>query len=72
MTVAYMARASDGFEPFDQVIGQADDHTPPRAKNTKRSRKKAVEVVEDADDGGEMSMELDDGERRVLSSRARF
>src|SRR5690606_6875485 len=60
-------RKSDGFEPFDEVIGQADGRTPPRPKGKRKSI--AYEDDEDDDDEddeedyddeyGEMSMEVD-------------
>ncbi|KAG0701742.1 Mif2/CENP-C like-domain-containing protein [Suillus ampliporus] len=60
IAVQYVGRDSDEFEPFDELIKQADDRTPPRVK----SRKKRASVVtpipehDDYDENGEMSMEL--------------
>ncbi|OAX41543.1 hypothetical protein K503DRAFT_767558 [Rhizopogon vinicolor AM-OR11-026] len=59
IAVQYVGRDSDEFEPFDELMKQADDRTPPRVK----SRKKRVSVAavpeyDEYDEDGEMSMEL--------------
>ena len=66
MAVAYVDRNSDEFEPFEQVIKQADNRTPPRIK----SKKKRVSValpVEEVDEDGEMSMDLAESEQQQTS-----
>ena len=60
ITVQHVDRKSDGFEPFEEVIQQADKRTPPKAKG--RKRKKPLPVFDVDDENGEMSMELDDSE----------
>lgn len=57
----HVERKSDGFEPFEEIMEQADKRTPPKPKG--RNRKSSVPIQEDeSDEDGEMSMELDDGE----------
>lgn len=71
IAVNYVDHRSDEFEPFEQVMSQADTKTPPRARNQQKGKKKgkAVQpIVEDEDENGEMSMDLDDsgyGESRL-------
>ncbi|KAF8077557.1 Mif2/CENP-C like-domain-containing protein [Lyophyllum atratum] len=58
IAVQHVERKSDGFEPFEDVIQQADKRTPPKPKG--RKRKQSVPVLDDElDEYGEMSMELD-------------
>ncbi|KAI9571275.1 Mif2/CENP-C like-domain-containing protein [Boletus coccyginus] len=57
MAVAYVDRNSDEFEPFEQVIKQADNRTPPRIKS-KKKRVSIAPPVEEVDEDGEMSMDL--------------
>ncbi|KAF8559843.1 hypothetical protein OG21DRAFT_1503063 [Imleria badia] len=59
MAVAYVDRNSDEFEPFEQVIKQADNRTPPRIKSRKK-RMSIAPPVEEVDEDGEMSMDLAD------------
>ena len=61
LTVAYVERNSDEFEPFDQVMRQLDLRTPPKPKmQHKKKRGPKTPIVEPEDDEyGEMSMELD-------------
>jgi centromere protein C len=59
IAVEHVQRKSDGFEPFEDVIGQADKRTPPKVKNTKKKRLVSP-IYEDEDEDGEMSMEMDD------------
>ena len=64
IAVQHVQRKSDGFEPFEEVMQQADGRTPPR-----RRKKKPVVYQEDDgeddqysdedDEYGEMSMQLD-------------
>ncbi|KAI9065444.1 hypothetical protein FKP32DRAFT_495726 [Trametes sanguinea] len=65
LTVDYVDRMSDEFEPFEKVISQADNRTPfrPNLHRKKRGPKTPVvvhEEPEEEDEDGEMSMELDD------------
>jgi len=57
IAVQHVERQSDGFEPFEQVMQQADGRTPPRPKGRKKSL--TVAAQQDDDDGGEESMQLD-------------
>lgn len=62
IAVQHVARQSDGFEPFDQVLQQADGRTPPRPKSKKKSMTAAAHQDEDdygSDNGWEESMQLD-------------
>lgn len=63
MAVAYVDRNSDEFEPFEQVIKQADNRSPPRIKS-KKKRVSIAPPVEDADEDGEMSMDLAESEQQ--------
>ena len=64
IAVRHVERQSDGFEPFEEVMQQADGRTPPRVK---KNRKSSVKYYYDDDeddeeyysDNGEMSMQLD-------------
>ncbi|KAG2103947.1 Mif2/CENP-C like-domain-containing protein [Suillus cothurnatus] len=60
ITVQYVGRDSDEFEPFDEVIKQADDRTPPRVKSRKKKAAVVTPIpeVDEYDEDGEMSMEL--------------
>ncbi|EKM55234.1 uncharacterized protein PHACADRAFT_255701 [Phanerochaete carnosa HHB-10118-sp] len=62
LAVGIIEHDSDGFEPFEKLMGQADLRTPPKPKvQGKRRRPKAPPVVrEEDDDEGEVSMELVD------------
>lgn len=66
MAVAYVDRNSDEFEPFEQVIKQADNRTPPRIKS-KKKRVSIVPPVAEVDEDGEMSMELAESEQQQTS-----
>ena len=65
IAVQHVQRKSDGFEPFEEVMQQADGRTPPRPKG--RKKKSVVYEDDDEDDQysdeddeyGEMSMQLD-------------
>ena len=61
ITVQHVERQSDGFEPFEEVLQQADGRTPPRPKKRRKSLSAAAHQDEDeyGDDGGEESMQLD-------------
>lgn len=58
VTVREVDRRSDGFEPFGELLTQADGLTPPNAR-TKR-RRRFPSLVPEVDENGEMSMDLDD------------
>ncbi|TFY55300.1 hypothetical protein EVJ58_g8336 [Rhodofomes roseus] len=66
MAVAYVDHRSDEFEPFDKVMSQADQRTPPRVQNTRKKRQTPkpktprTPAVQEVDVDGEMSMELED------------
>ena len=62
IAVQHVARQSDGFEPFEQILRQADGRTPPRPKRRKKSLTAAAHQDENdysSDDGWEESMQLD-------------
>lgn len=61
ITVQHVERQSDGFEPFEELLQQADGRTPPRPKKKRKSLSVAPHQDEDeyGDDGGEESMQLD-------------
>ncbi|KAI0950236.1 hypothetical protein AcV7_008770 [Taiwanofungus camphoratus] len=61
IAVAYVDHMSDEFEPFEKVMSQADQRTPPRVQAIRKKRAPKTPVVEESDDeNGEMSMELED------------
>lgn len=67
IAVQYVGRDSDEFEPFDELMKQADDRTPPRVK----SRKKKITApplpeYDEYDENGEMSMELAESEYTIV------
>lgn len=65
MAVAVVEHNSDDFEPFEEVLKQADARTPPRPKiQSRKKRAPKTPVVEepDYDENGEMSMDLVDSE----------
>ena len=62
IAVQHVARQSDGFEPFEQILQQADGRTPPRPKGRKKSLTAAAHQDGNdygSDDGWEESMQLD-------------
>lgn len=60
IAVQHVERLSDGFEPFAEVMGQADRRTPPKPKRRKKSMGVPIRPEDEFDENGEMSMELDD------------
>ena len=66
MAVAYVDRNSDEFEPFEQVIKQADSRSPPRIKS-KKKRVSVAPPVAEIDEDGEMSMDLAESEQWCIS-----
>jgi centromere protein C len=67
IAVQHVERKSDGFEPFEEVMQQADKRTPPKPKG--RKRKSSIPPQEELDEDGEMSMELDDGKSLQVNLR---
>ncbi|KAJ7137942.1 Mif2/CENP-C like-domain-containing protein [Mycena epipterygia] len=61
-------RGSDGFEPFDQLIGQVRDAAPRKRK--KKSVPQDAEEDEDDDEDGEMSMDVDSPVQNYTNNRA--
>jgi centromere protein C len=65
IAVQHVERQSDGFEPFEQILQQADGRTAPRPKGRKKSFTAAAhqdrdqDQDDDSDYGGEESMQLD-------------
>jgi centromere protein C len=63
LPVPTVEHKSDDFEPFDEILSHADTRPSWRGQNKRpgssRKRKSIAPLYED-DDGGEMSMELDD------------
>ena len=66
LVVGYIEHNSDEFEPFEQVMSQADKRTPPKVQGVRKKRiqktPKAQPEVDDDDENGEMSMELEESE----------
>ncbi|KAH7929654.1 hypothetical protein BV22DRAFT_1002305 [Leucogyrophana mollusca] len=60
IAVGYVDRNSDEFEPFDELMKQVDNRTPPRVNARKKRKSVAITPVleEQFDEYGEMSMEL--------------
>jgi hypothetical protein len=77
IAVQHVQRKSDGFEPFEDVIGQADKRSPLKVKGRKKGKKSSLAVIEDEnenenededeneDENGEMSMELEGSEHNA-------
>jgi centromere protein C len=62
IAVEQVERKSDGFERFEDVIGQADKRSPPKVKGTGKKKRLVSPEYEDDDEDGEMSMEMEDSE----------
>lgn len=67
LVVGYIEHNSDEFEPFEQVMNQADQRTPPRVQGVRKKRITKTPVVQQPeettdDENGEMSMELEESE----------
>lgn len=59
IAVTYVEHKSDEFEPFSEIMMQADGKTPvQQRKNGRKSTRMSVAMEEDGEEG-EMSMELD-------------
>lgn len=59
IAVRNVERKSDGFEPFEEVMQQADKRTPPPLAKARKRKKPVVREEDHVDENGEMSMELD-------------
>ena len=59
IAVRNVERKSDGFEPFEEVMQQADKRTPPPLAKARKRKKSVVREEDHVDENGEMSMELD-------------
>ncbi|KAF6763600.1 Mif2/CENP-C like-domain-containing protein [Ephemerocybe angulata] len=76
IAVQHVQRMSDGFEPFEEVLQQADGRTPPRPRGPKKSSVVRYDDDEDDDEDeqydedeyGEMSMQLDSPVQQNLAS----
>lgn len=71
IAVQHVERKSDGFEPFAELLQQADGRTPPRPRIRKKSVPNAERHQEDYydDDYGEMSMQLDSPVHHLVNMR---
>ncbi|KAF9227596.1 hypothetical protein BS17DRAFT_764046 [Gyrodon lividus] len=58
IAVQYVDRNSDEFEPFDELMKQVDNRTPPRIQSKKKRVSAITHVPEELDEDGEMSMDL--------------
>lgn len=65
VTVKRVIARGDGFEPFEQLLQQADQRTPPAKKRKRRGDSEPEEDIVDED--GEQDMELDDSKSRKVS-----
>ncbi|KAF9053118.1 Mif2/CENP-C like-domain-containing protein [Panaeolus papilionaceus] len=72
IAVQHVERKSDGFEPFEDIMQQADGRTPPRPKNRKKSlgrmRDQDADYYYD-DEDGEQSMEIDSPMQHLSNMR---
>ncbi|KAF8630435.1 hypothetical protein AX17_005412 [Amanita inopinata Kibby_2008] len=68
IAVRNVERKSDGFEPFEEVMLQADKRTPPPLVKSRRKKKSVVIEEEEYDENGEMSMELDNSPMPYFTS----
>ncbi|KAJ7124803.1 Mif2/CENP-C like-domain-containing protein [Mycena crocata] len=71
MKIARVERTSDGFEPFNDLLSQANTRTPPRRKKKKSvPRANEDEDEEEDDEDGEESMEIDSPVQYATTPRA--
>ncbi|KAG6887569.1 hypothetical protein C0992_011767 [Termitomyces sp. T32_za158] len=71
IAVRHVERKSDGFEPFDELIEQADKRTPPQLNVAKKRKQSIAAPGVDSDGYGEMSMDIESpANRNGSSSRA--
>jgi hypothetical protein len=72
LPVPTIEHKSDDFEPFDEILSRADTraawHGQNKRPGSSKKRKSIAPLYED-DDGGEMSMELDDYSKLRVSIR---
>jgi len=57
--VTYVDHNSDEFEPFSEIMGQADGKTPVGVRRGRKSGQRREQESGNDDEDGEMSMELD-------------
>lgn len=70
IAIQHVERKSDGFEPFADVLRQADGRTPPRPKIRKKTPARAERYADEYDeDDGEMSMQIDSPVQQLVSMR---
>ncbi|KAG6848207.1 hypothetical protein H0H93_002319 [Arthromyces matolae] len=69
IAVRHVERKSDGFEPFDELMEQADHRTPPKLKVTKKRKQSIPVPEEEPDEYGEMSMDIDSPRQYFANSR---
>lgn len=62
IAVQHVEPKSDGFEPFEELMQQADQRTPPKPKSRKKKQSSVHEDEYMDEENGEISMELDDSE----------
>ncbi|KAI0306664.1 Mif2/CENP-C like-domain-containing protein [Multifurca ochricompacta] len=71
LPVPTIEHKSDDFEPFDEILSHADTRTAWHGQNKPRpgssKKRKSVAPIYEDDDGGEMSMELDDNSVTINS-----
>jgi centromere protein C len=67
ISVAPVPRGSDGFEPFEELMGQIHDSGRPR-KRVRRSSERGDGGDGEEDEDGEMSMDVDSGFLVVFNS----
>src|SRR5262245_5609277 len=60
IAIPHVQRKSDGFEPFEDVVGQADKRSPLKLKERKGGKKHSLAVIEDECEDENRNME--DGE----------
>ncbi|KAM6500138.1 Mif2/CENP-C like domain containing protein [Amanita muscaria] len=66
IAVRHVERKSDGFEPFEEIMQQADMRSPPPLAGKRRKKKSFIVEVED--ENGEMSMDLDNSPMPIYTS----
>ncbi|KAG6809149.1 hypothetical protein H0H92_001399 [Tricholoma furcatifolium] len=69
VAVRHVERKSDGFEPFDELMEQADERTPPVLKVAKKKKHSLPTPQEDDDEYGEMSMDIESPAKYFSNSR---
>ncbi|CAA7271041.1 unnamed protein product [Cyclocybe aegerita] len=69
IAVQHVEPKSDGFEPFEEVIQQADGRTPPRPKRRKKSTATPRRDDYYEDEDGEQSMDVDSPVQHLINMR---